>query len=158
MTSLTDYIEDYLKKLLLLSAERYIDVRRSELAGKFSCVPSQINYVLSRRFTLERGYLVESRRGGAGYIRIYRIESGQVEPWQQILEDLEEDVFEPARVRLLLRQLVDEKVVSRREAAVLNAVMSDEHYFAAGEQELDTGRLKLNIFLSALKEILKTGY
>jgi transcriptional regulator CtsR len=49
------------------------ELQRAELAGKFNCVPSQINYVISTRFSPERGYLVESRRGGGGYIRIKRI-------------------------------------------------------------------------------------
>ncbi|MCL2662102.1 MAG: CtsR family transcriptional regulator [Oscillospiraceae bacterium] len=49
------------------------ELQRAELAGRFNCVPSQINYVISTRFSPERGYLVESRRGGGGYIRIKRI-------------------------------------------------------------------------------------
>ena len=72
MANLSDYIEDYLKKLLSLSSRRYVDIQRGELAQKFDCVPSQINYVLSTRFSLERGYVVESRRGERIYSH-YRV-------------------------------------------------------------------------------------
>jgi transcriptional regulator CtsR len=121
-------------------------------------VPSQINYVLERRFTIDQGYLVESRRGGGGYIRIYRIEPEQVKPWQELIDNLGENKFEPARIRQLLKRLVEEKVVSRREASVLNAVIDDELYCSAGVSRAEAGKLQLNIFLSALREMLKTGY
>ena len=51
------------------------EMQRSELASRFNCVPSQINYVISTRFSPEHGYIVESRRGGGGYIRITRVEA-----------------------------------------------------------------------------------
>ena len=70
MSNLADGIEDYLKKLLTLSASGYIEIKRKELAAKFSCVPSQVNYVLETRFTMERGFLVESKRGGEGFFSI----------------------------------------------------------------------------------------
>jgi transcriptional regulator CtsR len=50
------------------------ELQRAELANRFNCVPSQINYVISTRFSPEHGYIVESRRGGGGYIRITRVE------------------------------------------------------------------------------------
>ena len=49
------------------------ELQRAELANRFNCVPSQINYVISTRFSPEHGYVVESRRGGGGYIRIKRV-------------------------------------------------------------------------------------
>lgn len=73
VASLADLIEGHIKRLLALAGEDTIEIRRRELAEQFACVPSQINYVLATRFTPERGYLVETRRGGAGYVRIERI-------------------------------------------------------------------------------------
>jgi transcriptional regulator CtsR len=58
---------------LLAQSEGCAEVQRAELANRFNCVPSQINYVISTRFSPERGYIVESRRGGGGYIRITRV-------------------------------------------------------------------------------------
>jgi transcriptional regulator CtsR len=59
----------------LLEEDSTAELQRSELANKFGCVPSQINYVISTRFSPERGYVVESRRGGGGYIRIRRVQT-----------------------------------------------------------------------------------
>ena len=158
MPNLTDYIEEYLKKLLALSSNRHIEIRRRELAGKFSCVPSQINYVLERRFTMDRGYLVESRRGGGGCIRIYRIEPEQVKPWRELIENLNGDNFEPNRVLSLLKRLLEEKIISRRESMVLKALMSDEVYARAGLTKGQARKLQSNLFAEALRELLKTGY
>jgi len=70
MATLVDLIETYIRQLIAQAQEGVVDVRRCDLAGEFACAPSQINYVLTTRFTPERGYIVESRRGGGGYIRI----------------------------------------------------------------------------------------
>lgn len=69
--NISDVIEAYLKNIL--SEEASIEIRRKEIAEFFDCVPSQINYVINTRFTLKQGYLVESKRGGGGYIRIREI-------------------------------------------------------------------------------------
>src|SRR5690625_7848647 len=72
--SISDIIESYLKEVLKSEGDEMIEIKRNEMANHFECVPSQINYVINTRFTLERGYLIESKRGGGGYIRIIRIE------------------------------------------------------------------------------------
>lgn len=72
MSNLADLIEQYLQQLLAQADQ--VELQRRELAKMFRCVPSQINYVLETRFTVSRGYLIESRRGGGGFIRIYRIQ------------------------------------------------------------------------------------
>ena len=60
--------------MLKSSGDNSVELSRAQLANDFSCVPSQINYVLATRFTLERGYIVESRRGGGGYIRVVHVQ------------------------------------------------------------------------------------
>lgn len=70
---ISDVIADFINDLL--AEDSTAEVQRSELASRFNCVPSQINYVISTRFSPERGYAVESRRGGGGYIRIRRVQS-----------------------------------------------------------------------------------
>ena len=57
----------------MLNDEGTTEIQRNELAQSIGCVPSQINYVIASRFTPEQGYIVESRRGGGGYIRIRRV-------------------------------------------------------------------------------------
>ncbi len=158
MPNLTDYIEDYLKKLLALSSSQYIEIKRRELAGKFSCVPSQINYVLERRFPLERGYLVQSRRGGGGCIRIYRIESLHTGSWRDLIGSLDRDSFDPGRARQLLKRMVEDKIISRREAAILDQLLREDVYLQSG---LDSEQVRLQqreLFVNALQELLKIDY
>lgn len=73
--SLADKIEEYLKVLIERSENRQVEIQRAELAETFDCVPSQVTYVLSTRFTEETGYLTESRRGGKGYVKIIRMDN-----------------------------------------------------------------------------------
>lgn len=68
--SLADRIEQYLKVLISRSDDKSIEIQRIELAETFDCVPSQVTYVISTRFTEKEGYITESRRGGCGYVRI----------------------------------------------------------------------------------------
>ncbi len=70
--SLADKIEQYIKVLINRSDEKQIVIQRAELAETFSCVPSQVTYVISTRFQEKNGYLTESRRGGKGFVRITR--------------------------------------------------------------------------------------
>lgn len=73
--SLADRIEQYIKVLISRSDDRSIEIQRIELAETFACVPSQVTYVLSTRFTEKEGYLTESRRGGCGFVRISQFRS-----------------------------------------------------------------------------------
>ena len=77
MKNLADDIENFIVRQLLLDEEDQIFVQRNELADRLSCAPSQISYVLSTRFTPERGYIVESRRGSGGFVRIVRLMTGE---------------------------------------------------------------------------------
>ena len=70
---LSDAIEQFIKTMLTQEAPE-VELKRNELAEYFNCAPSQINYVLATRFTPDHGYIIESRRGGGGYIRIVRRE------------------------------------------------------------------------------------
>ncbi|MFO8191192.1 MAG: CtsR family transcriptional regulator [Bacillota bacterium] len=158
MPNLTDYIEEYLKKLLALSSKKFIEIRRRELAGKFDCVPSQINYVLERRFSPERGYLVESRRGGGGCIRIYRIKPEIAGSWREALHVHREEGFEPLKVRQLLQRMADEKIISRREYSLLAVVIHDEPYRLSGIEKSYYRKLQSILFNQALEELLKVSY
>ena len=81
----SDLIEAYLKKILEESNK--IEIRRAEMANLFNCVPSQINYVINTRFTIQRGYAVESKRGGGGYIRIVKV---QISDNDQLLKQMDQ--------------------------------------------------------------------
>lgn len=81
--NLSDIIELYLKQILEQTGQA--EIRRSEVALQFNCVPSQINYVIKTRFTVPKGYIVESKRGGGGYIRIEKIEIVDDSNWLEQL-------------------------------------------------------------------------
>lgn len=120
--SLARRIEDYLKQLL--KNENYIELQRSELAQCFHCVPSQINYVLSTRFSPVQGYLVESRRGGGGYLRIIKLswEDSDGTKTQEIYDSLGPalDQFEAEG---FLKRLREEGIISLREYFMLKAIV-----------------------------------
>ncbi len=119
--SVTDIIEQYLKNKIEESERGKAEIKRSEIAEKFQCVPSQINYVINTRFTVERGYSVESKRGGGGYIRIYRIEMhSKLDVLQHALEELEESASSTV-AEDLIRLLHEEQVINDREARLMLA-------------------------------------
>ena len=68
---MSDLVAQYILEMLEEQGGN-AEIQRNELAGNLGCVPSQINYVITSRFTPEQGYIVESRRGGGGYIKITR--------------------------------------------------------------------------------------
>ncbi|CAI2690582.1 CtsR family transcriptional regulator [Apilactobacillus kunkeei] len=69
--NISDIIEKYLKEMI--AEDERVEISRSDIASHFDVVPSQINYVIKTRFTIQNGYVVESKRGGGGYIRIEKV-------------------------------------------------------------------------------------
>lgn len=120
--SSVDMIEAYLCELLRKS-EGVIELQRSDLAQMFDCVPSQINYVIATRFTLEKGYVVESKRGGGGYIRIKRIAPEHINRIGQLVKAVGERIAQKEAEDIVWR-LEGDEVLSSREADVMRAVLS----------------------------------
>jgi transcriptional regulator CtsR len=117
--NISDIIENYLKKVLELSDTEIIEIKRGEMADKFQCVPSQINYVINTRFTIERGYLVESKRGGGGYIRITRVKiHDQAHLIDQLTLIIGKGISQTGAEDVIIR-LVEEDVISAREAKLM---------------------------------------
>ena len=120
----SDSIEAYIKALLVQAG--MAELKRSELADVFQVVPSQINYVIKTRFTESRGYIVESKRGGGGYIRIGKV---QFSDHHQMLQDLAANIGETISQQVfndILQMLYEEKLLTRRETQLLLATTSDE--------------------------------
>jgi transcriptional regulator CtsR len=123
MRNISDIIENYIKKVLELSEEDIIEIKRSEIADKFQCVPSQINYVINTRFTVERGYLVESKRGGGGYIRIIKIKTNDHHQLiDQLLSLIKTNISQASAVDVIYR-LVEEEIITQREAKIMLSVI-----------------------------------
>lgn len=126
MRNISDIIEEYLKEMLRDKGKNVIEIKRSEIATQFQCVPSQINYVINTRFTIEKGYLVESKRGGGGYIRIIRVKHrSEAEMIDEIIEMINPTVTQQMAVDVLNR-LVEEKIITTREARMMASVMDRE--------------------------------
>ncbi|WP_062107729.1 CtsR family transcriptional regulator [Bacillus niameyensis] len=123
MRNISDIIENYLKRVLELSDTEIVEIKRSEVADKFQCVPSQINYVINTRFTIERGYLVESKRGGGGYIRITKVRSHDKVHLIDQLSALTGNKISQASAQDIILRLVEEEVISNREARLMLSVM-----------------------------------
>jgi len=98
---------------------------RNEVAQKYGCVPSQINYVLTSRFTPERGYKIESRRGGGGYVKITKINLASNRMVMHLLSAVGGEIdFQSARACLL--NLADSEILTPREYAMAANMMSDK--------------------------------
>ncbi len=119
MRNISDVIEQYLKQVLNMSGKDIVEIKRSEIADKFQCVPSQINYVINTRFTLERGYIVESKRGGGGYIRIMKVKTQSASQLIDHLLSLVQDRISQTNGEHIIQRLLDEKVISKREANMM---------------------------------------
>ncbi|MBN2980540.1 MULTISPECIES: CtsR family transcriptional regulator [Cohnella] len=126
MRNISDLIEHYLKQIIHNSSDGAVEIQRSDLAGKFSCVPSQINYVISTRFTLEKGYYVESKRGGGGYIRIQRVDLPSLEAIQAHVQQTIGDRIDQTAAEGLIYQLEEAGFMTGREAGMLKAAVSRE--------------------------------
>lgn len=123
MRNISDVIETYLKQVLEISQKDILEIKRSEIADKFQCVPSQINYVINTRFTIERGYVVESKRGGGGYIRIMKVESqDSVQLINQLLSLIGSRVTQSMAEGVITR-LMNEDVINEREAKIMMSVI-----------------------------------
>ena len=118
MAGLSDSIEQFIKDLL--DADNRIEVKRNELAQYFSCAPSQINYVLATRFSMDRGYLVESRRGGSGYVRIIRITNGETDLLDSLLTRIGSSIDEESAFAIAER-LAELGILTYREACIVKA-------------------------------------
>lgn len=124
--SVSDIIEFYLKKMLSESRSGAVEIKRNELADLFQCVPSQINYVISTRFTIEKGYMVESKRGGGGFIRISKVHMDDESDYlMKCLEQIGQSIPQLAAEHLIVRLLDDQKM-TKREALLMKRLIARE--------------------------------
>lgn len=102
-----------------------LEVQRSDLAARFNCVPSQINYVMSTRFSPERGYIVESRRGGNGYIRITRVQVDRQTLLMHVINSVGEALDLPSG-RAMVQNLVEAEAIDPVAGRLILSAMSDK--------------------------------
>lgn len=144
---ISDLIASFLQQSLEESGDGVLEVQRNDLAQRFNCVPSQINYVMSTRFSPERGYIVESRRGGNGYIRITRVQVDRQTLLMHVINSLGGEIDLPS-ARAILGNLVQAGALEEEIARTLLAVIGDKA-LAAVPREL-RGQVRAAILKNAL--------
>src|SRR5699024_10168071 len=111
MSSMSNIIEAYLKKILQAKGENIIENKRSEIDDRFKCVPSQINYVINTRFTAEKGYVVESKRGGGGYILIIRMQyQDEAQLIKEVIDLVGHTLTEQSATAIIERMIEEELI------------------------------------------------
>jgi len=156
MTNLTSVIENYINELLSVeSNESMVSLRRKELAQSFGCVPRQINYVLRSRFTPEKGCLVESQRGGHGYIRIVRLSYEKPESRLEHIEKIVGESLSEQGCKRLLVTLQERGLINARERLIIEVALRSTDDL--GRTEFDLSPYKRStIQAGMLKRILRS--
>ena len=150
MAKMSDVIENFI--MSALGEGDFLDISRNELAEFFSCAPSQINYVLETRFTVDRGFMIESRRGGGGFIKITRLRFDDDNYISDLVLDSIGDELSEKRMEQILDRLCNDKVITKREAGLVLASLSHESLlFPLGSTE----RLRAKAFKNVLLYLLK---
>lgn len=126
MHNMSDIIEQYIKRLFEESNEDVVEIQRANIAQRFDCVPSQLNYVIKTRFTNEHGYEIESKRGGGGYIRITKIENKDATGYINHLLQLIGPSISQQQAYYIIDGLLDKMLINEREAKMIQAVIDRE--------------------------------
>ena len=147
---LTDTIARFLTEMLDESPGELL-VQRQELAQRFGVVPSQINYVLSSRFRPEQGYVIESRRGGGGYIRICRIKEDSETRVMHVVNSIG-DALDGTTALHHLQNMVADGLLTREQGRLMAAAVSDKTLgsLERGKRERVRADLFKNMLVSTL--------
>ena len=144
---LSNLIETWIQEMMT-EQNGAVELKRNELATQFHCVPSQINYVIATRFSPERGYIVESRRGGGGYIKITRVMPTSGNELMHVVNMIGESLsVQDARV--LVQNCYEYDLISQKEARIILAALSDRSIpVKQPEQDILRAGILKNIFVS----------
>lgn len=145
---ISDVIEDFLKDML--KEEDELEIQRNELANKFNCVPSQINYVISTRFKPSQGYYVESIRGGGGHITIRKVNINQNKYIEHVITHIS-DKLTSNDINVFLKNFLENDIVTPREAKLIKAAISDVSLSSAKDKK---DILRSEIFKNMLINLL----
>lgn len=147
---MSDMVTQYIMNML----ERQngeAEIRRNELATTLGCVPSQINYVITSRFTPEQGYIVESRRGGGGYIRITRIKTTRSGAIMHIVNSVGSSL-DKATAEAMLNNMLSQEMIDIRTAKLIAAAIGERTYVGIPQQYRD--QLRAAAFKNMLLTLL----
>lgn len=125
MSGLSNIIEMFIKKLIDNTDNGVLEIARNQMAEQFKCAPSQINYVLSTRFTEYRGYYIESRRGEGGYIRITKVSIDKYEDINQLIVNTIGNSITKNKSYHIIEGLIEENIISNREGEIMKSAIGD---------------------------------
>lgn len=134
---LSDLIEQYI--LDFFKENEMVELKRSELANKFNCVPSQINYVISTRFIPELGFYVESRRGGGGYIKICRTNLNRSDYISDIIDKISQNLSQTT-LDVYLNDFVRYNILDKKTANIVKVALSDKSLAKVDKYDRDLVR------------------
>jgi len=145
MSSLSDQIEQYLRRQIK-KYQGKVKIKRNQLAENFDCAPSQINYVLDTRFTVEKGYVVESQRGGGGFIKIIRVTlDSDKEVVQKVINKLNGSLSQ-REANGIIKRLYENDLITKRESYLMEmAVHRNVLGISLPERDYLRGRLLKNM-------------
>lgn len=118
------------------------EIQRNELAGILGCVPSQINYVITSRFTPEQGYIVESRRGGGGYIKITRVKMDKGTAIMHIVNSIG-GTLDKATAEIMINNMYNQSIIDITTARLLSAAMSERVFLEVPQSFRDVFRARI---------------
>ena len=139
---MSDLVAQYIMNMLE-AQDGSAEIKRNELAGSLGCVPSQINYVITSRFTPEQGYIVESRRGGGGYIRICRVNMDKGTAIMHIVNSVGK-TLDRATAEAMLNNMLQRELMELQTAKVIAAALSDRTLSGIEPDKRD--RLRADLF------------
>lgn len=153
MPSVSDIIERHLIKIMSES-KGPIEIQRNELAVFFKCAPSQINYVLTTRFSSDRGYVIQSRRGGGGYIKIMKADLDSNEYLRHLLEEKVGNTISKENAQKLVISLYKKKLIDERLKNVIGTAIDDATLSIVGRPVRDNLRAEIlkAVIVAALME------
>ena len=112
--NMTDILEQYIMNLFNEATEDHIIIKRSNVAQKFDCVPSQLNYVIKTRFTPEHGFIIESKRGGGGFIRITKITLHKNKDYiDYLIETIDNEFLEVDEAMRIAKILLEKEYIDK---------------------------------------------
>ena len=148
---MSDIVTSYILSMLD-EQDGNAEIKRNELASVLGCVPSQINYVITSRFTPEQGYIVESRRGGGGYIRITRINTTRENAVMHIVNSIGNSL-DSASANIMISNMLSRSIIDENTADLMATATSDSVYREVPYQYRDA--LRASIFKNMLLTIIK---
>lgn len=147
---ISDVIEAFIKDLFK-GDEEYVEIQRNELAEKFNCVPSQINYVISTRFRPSQGYYVESKRGGGGHIRIKKVNITKSNYLMHIITSMG-DTITSNEVDIFISNFLSYNIINKTETKLLKVATSDNVLTVPQEMK---DKLRANIFKNMILNLVE---